>query len=71
VRKILPSSTRASCRKSRSSAAGAPEYLYLIGFAPEKLKLDGNFHALKVELKNQPALKIESARKGYYAVKPK
>lgn len=51
--------------------AGAPEYMYLIGFTPEKLKLDGNFHALKVELKNQPGLKIESARKGYYAVRPK
>ena len=51
--------------------AGAPEYLYMIGFRPEKLKLDGNFHALKVELKNQPGLKVESARKGYYAEKPK
>ena len=48
-------------------AAGAPEYLYLIGFAPEKLKLDGNYHPLRVELKNQPRLKVESARKGYYA----
>jgi VWFA-related protein len=47
--------------------AGAPEFLYLIGFTPEKLKLDGSFHALKVELKNQPGLKVESARKGYYA----
>jgi len=51
--------------------AGGPDYLYLIGFTPEKLKLDGSFHALKVELKNQSGLKIESARKGYYAVKPK
>jgi len=47
--------------------ASAPEYLYLIGFTPEKLKLDGNYHALRVELKNQPGLKVESARKGYYA----
>jgi len=47
--------------------AGAPEYLYLIGFTPEKLRLDGNYHPLKVELKNQPGLKVESARKGYYA----
>jgi VWFA-related protein len=47
--------------------AGAPEYLYLIGFAPEKLKLDGNYHPLRVELKNQPGFKVESARKGYYA----
>ena len=47
--------------------AGAPEYLYLIGFTPEKLKLDGNYHPLRVELKNQPGLKVESARKGYYA----
>ncbi len=47
--------------------AAAPEYLYLIGFTPEKLKLNGNFHPLRVELKNQPGLKVESARKGYYA----
>ena len=47
--------------------AGAPEYLYLIGFAPEKLKLDGNYHPLRVELRNQPGFKVESARKGYYA----
>ena len=51
--------------------AVAPEYLYLIGFTPEKLKLDGNFHPLKVELKNQPGLTVESARKGYYAGKAK
>jgi VWFA-related protein len=47
--------------------AGAPEYLYLIGFTPVKLRLDGSFHPLKVELINQPELKIESARKGYNA----
>jgi VWFA-related protein len=47
--------------------SSAPEYLYLIGFTPEKLKLDGSFHALKVELKNQPDLKVHSARKGYAA----
>jgi VWFA-related protein len=51
--------------------AGAPEYLYLIGFTPEKLKLDGSIHALKVELKNQPGLKVASARRGYCACKVK
>ena len=47
--------------------SAAPEYLYLIGFTPEKLKRDGSFHPLKVEVKNQPQLKVHSARKGYYA----
>ena len=48
--------------------ATAPEYYYLLGFSPQNLKLDGNFHALKVALKLRAGLDIQ-ARKGYYAPK--
>ena len=33
--------------------ATAPEYMYMLGFAPENLKPDGTYHALKVKL-NSP-----------------
>ena len=46
--------------------ATAPEYFYVLGFAPQNLKLDGSFHNLKVTLKDSPQLAIQ-ARKGYYA----
>ena len=46
--------------------ASAPEYLYLLGFAPQNLKLDGSFHNLKVSLDKVKGLTLE-ARKGYYA----
>jgi VWFA-related protein len=51
--------------------AAAPEYIYVLGFSPQNLKMDGSFHALKVSLKNPnsqtlPALAI-NARRGYYA----
>jgi hypothetical protein len=50
--------------------AGSPEYHYVLGFAPQNLKLDGSFHALKVTLKTTPPVKVEiQARKGYYAPK--
>jgi VWFA-related protein len=48
-------------------AAGAPEYIYLLGFAPEKL--DGKFHKLKVTLKTREKLTVQ-ARSGYYAARP-
>jgi hypothetical protein len=48
--------------------ATAPEYYYLVGFSPQNLKLDGNFHSLKVTLKLRAGLDIQ-ARKGYYAPK--
>ena len=46
----------------------APEFIYLLGFSPQNLKLDGSYHALKVNLKS---LKDASwqARRGYYAPK--
>jgi VWFA-related protein len=47
-------------------AAEAPEYIYVLGFAPENLKLDGKYHSLKVVLRNSKGIDIE-ARRGYYA----
>ena len=46
--------------------AAQPEYIYVLGFSPQNLKLDGSFHKLKVALKNSKALDIQ-ARRGYYA----
>ncbi len=46
--------------------AGAPEFSYLLGFAPENLKTDGKYHKIKVALK-PPAEGAVQARKGYYA----
>ncbi|MGA8151633.1 MAG: VWA domain-containing protein [Terriglobales bacterium] len=48
--------------------AAAPEYYYVLGFAPQNLKFDGRFHGLKVTLKNPSKLTLQ-ARKGYYAPK--
>jgi VWFA-related protein len=44
----------------------APEYFYMIGFAPQNLKLDGTFHKVKVALKEPSKLALQ-ARRGYYA----
>jgi VWFA-related protein len=46
--------------------AGAPEAIYLLGFAPQNLKFDGRYHTLKVTLRNPKGLTVE-ARAGYYA----
>ena len=48
--------------------AEAPEYSYVLAFAPQNLKLDGAFHSLKVTLKNPQKLSLQ-ARRGYYAPK--
>jgi len=48
--------------------AETPEYSYVLGFAPQNLKLDGSFHALKVTLKSPQKLSVQ-ARRGYYAPK--
>ena len=51
--------------------ASAPDYLYLLGFSPQNLKMDGSFHALKVSVKTPNSLTLTSlalnARRGYYA----
>jgi len=46
----------------------APEYYYVLGFAPQNLKLDGNFHGLKVTVKSPEKLTIQS-RRGYFVPK--
>jgi hypothetical protein len=46
--------------------ATAPEYIYVLGFAPQDLKLDGRYHTLKVSLHNGTGLTLD-ARRGYYA----
>ena len=46
--------------------AAAPEYVYLLGFSPQNLKLDGSFHSLRVTLKNGGGVTVQ-ARHGYYA----
>jgi VWFA-related protein len=43
-----------------------PEYIYILGFSPQNLKLDGLFHGLKVSLKNPKGVELQ-ARRGYYA----
>lgn len=48
--------------------ADTPEYSYILGFAPQNLKPDGSFHALKVKLNNSQKLTLQ-ARRGYYAPK--
>jgi len=43
-----------------------PEYIYILGFSPQNLKLDGVFHGLKVALKSPKGFELQ-ARRGYYA----
>ena len=46
--------------------AAPPEYVYLLGFSPQNLKLDGSFHSLKVGLRSKNGFTWQ-ARRGYYA----
>jgi VWFA-related protein len=46
--------------------AARPEFVYVLGFAPQNLKLDGRLHTLKITLRNSAKLDVQ-ARKGYYA----
>jgi hypothetical protein len=46
--------------------AATPEYVYVLGFSPQNLKLDGSFHNLKVTLVNPKGLELQ-ARRGYWA----
>jgi VWFA-related protein len=48
--------------------AEAPAFVYLLGFSPQNLKLDGSFHGLKVSLKLPAGLSVVG-RRGYYAPK--
>jgi VWFA-related protein len=45
--------------------ATQPEYIYVLGFAPQSLKLDGSYHKLKIVLKSGAGLQME-ARRGYF-----
>jgi VWFA-related protein len=53
-------------KKGLSLLAARPEYVYVLGFSPQELKLDGAYHALKVTLRNSANL-ITQARRGYWA----
>jgi VWFA-related protein len=48
--------------------AAAPEFVYVLGFSPQNLKMDGAYHKLKVTLAASRGLDIQ-ARRGYYAPK--
>lgn len=48
--------------------ASAPEYIYILGFSPENLKMDGKFHQLKVKIKTRESVTVQ-ARRGYFAPK--
>ena len=43
-----------------------PEYIYILGFSPQNLRLDGSRHSLKVSLKNTKGFELQ-ARNAYYA----
>jgi hypothetical protein len=45
--------------------ATQPEYIYVLGFAPQNLKFDGSYHKLKVALKNGAGMELEG-RRGYF-----
>src|SRR3984957_14553731 len=51
-----------------AEVAAAPEFVYVLGFSPQNLKLDGAYHTLKVTLKMSHGLDLQ-ARRGYYAPK--
>ena len=49
-------------------AADPPEFIYMLGFAPQNLKFDGSFHQLKVSLNVKDGSTL-LARRGYFAPK--
>src|SRR2546423_6106325 len=49
-------------------AGAAPAISYLLGFSPQKLKIDGRFHTLKVTLTSKEKYSVQ-ARHGYFAPK--
>jgi VWFA-related protein len=48
--------------------AATPEFVYVLGFVPQNLKLDGKYHPLKVKLAAPKGLNVQ-ARLGYFAPK--
>ncbi len=53
-------------KEGLNQIAARPEYLYVLGFSPQNLKLDGTYHALKVSIRNVPGATLQ-ARRGYWA----
>ncbi|MGA3187778.1 MAG: VWA domain-containing protein [Bryobacteraceae bacterium] len=47
-------------------AGATPEFMYVLAFSPQNLKLDGSFHSLKVTLRSTKDVTL-TARHGYYA----
>jgi hypothetical protein len=47
-------------------AAAAPAVSYLLGFSPQNLKINGQYHTLRVALTNKLKYAVQ-ARHGYYA----
>jgi VWFA-related protein len=45
--------------------ATQPEYIYVLAFKPQNLKLDGSYHKLKIVLKNGSGLQMQG-RRGYF-----
>ena len=45
--------------------ATQPEYIYVLGFAPQNLKFNGSYHEVKIVLKNSAGLQMQ-ARRGYF-----
>jgi hypothetical protein len=46
--------------------AAWPEFIYILGFSPQNLKLDGSYHGLKVTVRNVSSPAVQ-ARRGYWA----
>jgi len=53
-------------KEGLNQLAARPEYVYVLGYSPDNLKFDGNYHTLKVTVKNASHLTLR-ARRGYWA----
>ncbi len=51
-----------------TQVAASPEFVYVLGFSLQNMKLDGAYHALRVKLIASHGLDLQ-ARRGYYAPK--
>lgn len=48
-------------------AAIVSESGYILAFSPKSMKFDGKFHAIKVDLRQEPKDLVVNARRGYFA----
>ncbi len=57
-------------REGFNRIAAQPDFIYVLGFTPQNLKLDGSFHALKVTLTKEAQKTVAGyqlqARRGYF-----